>query len=96
MGKLRIKNLSNKILVNLLLMFLVIPHAIVSVLLGYYFSFVPIEVQILRDLNNVPTAIIEQQNIFLWTFITTTFFIWGLIILLLMCECIKRIINKKS
>lgn len=80
---------------NLLLLFCAIPYGIASVLVGYYLSFIPKEVKILRVTAGTQTAIVEQQSIFLWCLFTIIIFIWGFVVLKIICECIYRILSLK-
>lgn len=93
MKRMNLSNLPNKKLCNLLLFFCSIPYGIVSVVAGYYLSFIPKEVEVWRTISRAPTAIVEQQSIFLWCLFTIIIFIWGFVILKIICECIYRILE---
>ena len=96
MKKMHLSNLSHRKLCNLLLFFHSVPLGIISVIVGYYFSFVPKEVEILRKTVSNRTVIIEQQSIFLWCLVTVIIFIWGFFTLRVICECIYRILEIKN
>ena len=88
-----IRHLSDRNLSHLLLLFCSIPHALASVWLGYHLSFIPKEFEITRAISGNPTTIIQQQSMTLWLFFTLIIFLWGFIILNILCECLYRAIS---
>lgn len=68
-------------------------HLIISIIVGYYFSFVPTELEILRNSN--PTAIIDIHYPAIWIIITSLFFIIGVLILKMIFESLYIILTKK-
>lgn len=93
MKSLHLHNLTNRTICNLLLLFCSVPYAFASILLGYHLSFIQKEVEVARVVSGMPTAIIEQQSIPLWILFSLIIFLWGFIILKILCECIYRAIS---
>lgn len=91
-----LNGVSNKKLCNLLLLLLTFPHGVLSIISGYYLSFVTREVELLRLTSNVPTAIIEQQSPSLCVLFTLSIFTCGYLLIKTICECIYRILPEKN
>ncbi|MGL4737429.1 MAG: hypothetical protein ACRCW2_08260 [Cellulosilyticaceae bacterium] len=94
MKKLQLCHLSHKRLCQLLVGLNCIPLTIGAILIGYYCSFVTKEVGILRTAAYAPTAVIEQQSLFLWVIISGSIFLWGFITLKILGECLCRMMSK--
>lgn len=86
------KILPEKICSVLMLLFSLV-HLIISIIIGYFLSFVPTELEILRNSN--PTVIVDIHNPAMWIIITSLTFIIGVLILKMILEGLYIILSKK-
>ena len=77
---------------SILMFILSLVHLIISIVIGYYFSFVPTELEILR--SSTPTVIIDINNPILWIILSSFIFIVGILILKMILECLYIILSK--
>lgn len=77
---------------NILMGSFSIMHLIGSVFIGYYFSFIPTELEVLR--NSTPTVIVDISNSVIWGIVSFLIFIIGILILRIILECVYIIISK--